>query len=406
VKLPYLTSDLPGIGGQTKQRLEDFQVEELPLYEACGEGTHVYFRVVKSGIPTPAAVDRIARHMHVRPTEIGLAGLKDARAVTAQRMSLEHCDPARLLAYRDPQVCITGVWRHTNKLRPGHLAGNRFTVRIRGVGEADLPRAQEVLDVLVRRGVANYFGPQRFGARGDTGRLGKALILGDLDEFVALYLGRSAPDDPPDCRQARDAFDTGFYARAMDCWPRHYANQRKALAAYRKKRRPAQALSAIDKRMKRLFVSACQSEIFNDVLTQRLDTLDRVLAGDLAKKADTGGVFPVTDADAEGPRAERFEISATGPIPGSRCDLAGGEPGRIEREAIAAAGLTEDDFNRVGSLKVKGTRRPLRFRLDQPALVAGADENGDYIELQFAAPSGCYATVALREITKDEAGAE
>ena len=54
--LPYLTSDLPGTGGQAKQRVEDFHVEELPLYEACGEGTHVYFRVRKRGVPTPAAI--------------------------------------------------------------------------------------------------------------------------------------------------------------------------------------------------------------------------------------------------------------------------------------------------------------------------------------------------------------
>ena len=74
-KLPYLTSDLPGIGGQIKQRVEDFRVVEIPLYEACGEGTHVYFRVEKCGIPTPVAVNRLAKYMGVRSGEIGVAGL-------------------------------------------------------------------------------------------------------------------------------------------------------------------------------------------------------------------------------------------------------------------------------------------------------------------------------------------
>ena len=171
-ELPYLTGDLPGIGGRIKERLEDFRVEEIPLYEASGEGTHVYFRIVKAGIPTPAAVDRIARHMGVRPHEIGLAGLKDARAIATQMLSLEHADTERLAALSDGQVRVTWTSRHTNKLRPGHLAGNRFSIRIRGAGAAELEPARRVLDVLCRRGVPNYFGRQRFGARGDTARLG------------------------------------------------------------------------------------------------------------------------------------------------------------------------------------------------------------------------------------------
>ena len=109
--LPYLTADLPGIGGRIKQHLDDFRVEEIPLYEACGEGTHVYFDVEKQGVPTPAAVERIARYMGVRPGEIGVAGLKDARAVTRQRMSLEHADPQKLLRYQDRQVRVVGVSR-------------------------------------------------------------------------------------------------------------------------------------------------------------------------------------------------------------------------------------------------------------------------------------------------------
>ena len=62
--LPYLTSDLPGIGGQDKQRIEDLRVDEMPLYQPSVEGTHVYFRVRKAGIPTPAIVEQIAEHMH------------------------------------------------------------------------------------------------------------------------------------------------------------------------------------------------------------------------------------------------------------------------------------------------------------------------------------------------------
>ena len=398
--LPYLTGDLPGIGGRIKEALEDFRVEEVPLYMPSGEGTHVYFRVQKAGVPTPVVVERIARYMGVRPSEIGVAGLKDARAVTVQMMSLEHADANKLAAYRDAQVRITAVDHHTNKLRPGHLAGNRFVIRIRRAGQDMLAAAGRILDVLEQRGVPNYFGPQRFGSRGDTGVLGRALVTGDLDRFVAVLLGRPAADDPPDCKAARDAFDAGQFDRAMKLWPRHYSNERRALAAYKRKQSPEAAIRAIDKRMKRFYVSACQSEIFNAVVVRRIDSIDRVLAGDLAEKTDTGGIFQVEDPEVEQPRADAFQISPTGPIVGYRASLGAGQPGCIEREAIEAFGVTQESFRAIGTLKAKGTRRALRFKIEQVSLSPGRDRRGEFIELAFIAPSGCYATVVLREIMK------
>ena len=403
--LPYLTAGLPGIGGRVRDRLEDFQVEEVPLYPFSGRGTHAYFRVTKRGVPTPVALQRIARHMGVGPGHIGFAGMKDSQAVTRQWMSLEFASADQLARFRDKQVEVSDITFHGNKLRLGHLAGNRFRIRIRGVGEGALPAARAVLDILQRRGVPNFFGEQRFGRRGDTGTLGAAIIRGDLNEFVQVFLGRAAPGDPPECKAARDAFDAGYLDRALACWPRHFTDQRRALIAYRRTHNPSAALSAIDKRMKRLFVSAFQSEIFNQVLRGRMETIDRVMPGDLAQKTDSGGVFLVEDAPAEQPRAERFEISPTGPIPGTRCRLAEGEPGRIEHEALAAFGMGVEDFDRVGSLRLKGSRRPLRFPLQEASLAAGADAHGEYLELAFVAPSGCYATVVLRELMKAEAPA-
>lgn len=398
---PYLTRDIPGVGGQCKQRAEDFRVDEVPLYDACGEGTHVYFRIEKRGIPTPAAVQRIAHYMNVRTGDIGVAGLKDAQAITTQTLSLEHADAEKLAAYHDHQMRVLSVTRHGNKLRPGHLSGNRFAIKIRGAQLDALEPAQAVLNVLTKRGVPNYFGPQRFGLRGDTAKLGEAIVRGDLDEFIQIFLGRPNETDPPDCRAARDAFDVGAMDRALKRWPRHYADQRKALAAYRKKHNPRHALNAVDKRMKRLFVSAFQGAIFNDVLAKRIDSLDIVMDGDLAQKTDSGGVFLVEDAAKEQPRAEAFEISPTGPLPGYRERLAQGKPGEIEQAVIDEAGIKPELLQHLGPLKGKGARRALRFPLYAPSLNEGADDLGAYLEITFTAPSGCYATVAVEEICKN-----
>jgi len=401
-ELPYLTADMPGVGGWIKETPEDFRVEELALYEPCGQGTHVYFRVVKRGIPTPVAVSRIAKYMGVHPGDIGFAGMKDARAVTSQMMSLEHVDAAKLAAYHDSQIEITDTWKHGNKLRPGHLAGNRFTIRIRGVGRAQLDQAQAILDVLIRRGVPNYFGQQRFGARGDTSILGEALVRGDLKLFISLYLGQPSDDDPPDCRAARKAFDEGDFAKALKCWPKHYSNERRALSAYKRKCHAGPAVGAIDKRIKRLYVSALQSAMFNDMLMRRIDTIDQVWTGDLAKKTDSGGVFPVEDTDAEQARAEAFEISPTAAVVGYRSRFAQGDMGRIEADVLAKWEIQPDNFKNIGRLSSKGTRRALRFGVGEPVMTAGHDKEGEYLELTFTAPPGSYATVALGEIMKDE----
>jgi tRNA pseudouridine13 synthase len=405
--LPYLTTNLPGTGGLIKQNTRDFCVEEIPLYPACGEGTHIYFTVRKRGIPTPAAVARIAKYMNVEPSEIGFAGLKDAQAITTQQMSLEHADPKRLAALKDRQIEIVSTAKHTNKLRPGHLEANRFAVKIRQPNSGALDRAYAILDVLGKRGVPNYFGPQRFGLRNDTADLGRALVSGDLDEFVAILFGRPAEGDPKECYEARLAFDKGDIKGALASWPKHYAHPRRALSAYKnanKTRKNERAVYTVDKRMKRLYVSALQSAVFNDVLARRIETLDTVMPGDLAARTGGKAVFTVEEAPealkAAQERAEAFEISPTGPIPGYRSSIATGEPGKIETDVMAERNIDTENFRHVGRMKVKGARRALRFKISNLEITKDTDDISTHLLLKFTAPSGCYATVLLDELTK------
>ncbi|HTL46828.1 MAG TPA: tRNA pseudouridine(13) synthase TruD, partial [Verrucomicrobiae bacterium] len=178
---PYLTADIPPLALTARQTEEDFEVEEIPAYEPCGEGDHVYFRIEKKGISTHEACRRIAKVMNVPAKEIGAAGLKDARAVTRQWLSLEHADPARIQELQIPDLCVLTVTRHRNKLRIGHLKGNRFVLKLRGMEAARLPDFRTVLSRLQEKGVPNYFGAQRFGMRGDTALTGAALMREDYE---------------------------------------------------------------------------------------------------------------------------------------------------------------------------------------------------------------------------------
>ncbi|MDH7598138.1 MAG: tRNA pseudouridine(13) synthase TruD, partial [Sedimentisphaerales bacterium] len=197
-ELPYMTADLPGIGGIIRARPSDFFVEELPLYQACGDGTHVYMYIEKRGISTVETISRIAKALGRKRIEIGFAGMKDAKAIARQWLSLEHVDIEALLGLRIPQLEILQVTRHTNKIRLGHLRANRFRIRIRQFS-VPLPQAikmtQSILEVLMDRGAPNYFGPQRFGNRRDGHLLGMALLSGQLEQFLDMYLGMPLEDE-------------------------------------------------------------------------------------------------------------------------------------------------------------------------------------------------------------------
>ena len=45
---PYLTADIPSVPAGIKRRDEDFVVEEVPLYDPCGSGDHVYAQIEKA----------------------------------------------------------------------------------------------------------------------------------------------------------------------------------------------------------------------------------------------------------------------------------------------------------------------------------------------------------------------
>src|SRR6185436_6567103 len=143
---PYLTSDIAPIPGLIKQHIEDFEVEEIPLYPAGGQGTHLYVSIEKRGLTTQDAIRDIARQLGIAPRAIGYAGQKDAQGITRQRLSVEHVDEARVRALRHGRLRVIDVERHGNKLKLGHLAGNRFVIKLRGMPGDRLDDARAILD--------------------------------------------------------------------------------------------------------------------------------------------------------------------------------------------------------------------------------------------------------------------
>ena len=407
MNLPHLTRDLPGIGGLLRERPEDFEVHELPLYPASGDGEHVLCEIEKKGLSTFDAVDRLGRALDVNPRDIGFAGMKDADAVTRQHVTIPRVDVDAVLAAQSPGVNVLSAARHRNKLRLGHLAGNRFVIKVREVASDAADVARPILERLSTTGMPNFFGEQRFGRRGDNHEIGAAMLRGDADATLKLLLGAAIKNvDPSNIFEARRFFDAGDFEAAMQKWPRSSGIERRVLARFINTGSAKKALQLVEPKLKRLWVSALQSRMFNDVVELRLDALGQLLQGDLAYLHDRGACFTVEDVAAEQPRADAFEISPTGPMLGYRMTLPAGAALSAEQAIYDRYGLSRETFKRPDLEGGKGDRRPIRVRPTETSLSSGADEHGAYVSVGFTLPPGSFATVVMGEIMKAMANEE
>ncbi|MEM7680389.1 MAG: tRNA pseudouridine(13) synthase TruD [Planctomycetota bacterium] len=419
--LPYATPDLPGIGGQLKQRPEDFLVDEQPLYEPCGQGEHLYLYVEKRLLTTHELIRRIGKAFRVKRTDVGVAGLKDKHAVTRQHVSVHMPGFDKRAAsqgverlQKSDRVAVLWAEAHTNKLRRGHHGGNRFTLAVRGVDAGSAVRAKRVLDILTRTGFPNYVGDQRFGYRQNSHEVGAMMLRGDYDAVVHELMLKHHPTDSPQITKAREALLKDDYANALRLWPQALRYDRQALDAMRKGKTGRAVLNALDVNQRRMLSSAWQSAAFNRVLAERVaeGSWARLLLGDVAWKHANRALFEA-DADAiatdnaPGGRVEQIEVSPSGPLWGADMPRATDHPGDIELQALAESGLTEAQLSgpddAPSGVAVEGLRRPLREPILDPDLSAGADDHGPFVKVSFTLRRGAYATMVMREIMKPSA---
>ncbi len=318
---------------------EDFEVEERLLYALDGSGPHLYLQIEKRLCNTDEVARSLARVLDVPRRDVGYAGRKDRVAVTRQWFSVPAHAAAGLEDWRHAGARIVARELSGEKLRVGQLTGNRFRLLVREVEEQAGAEAGEQLARLTRHGMPNRFGRQRFGRDGRNVERGARIL-----------------------RSKR------LQGNRQTAW---------------------------------LMVSALQSAVFNRVLELRSSPLDVLDEGDVAIDHATGEVFLVTEPPDPG-RLERFELSPTGPIFGTKMQSPRGDTAEVERRAMADLGL--GDPRRLAlprGLKLFGDRRPLRVQPRDAACVwRGGVTLGqrDTLELTFELPAGSYATVLLEEL--------
>lgn len=335
------------VPGRIKVQPEDFVVHEIPAYLPSGVGAHLYLTVEKTGRTTQEVVRELARALGVPPRDVGTAGLKDKIGVTTQLVSLpcsERDDEkeARAKELAIPGVRIVSVSRHGNKLKTGHLVGNRFELVVRDVPTVSFGDVEAAFAKLATDGVPNAYGSQRFGNE-------------DKNVVRALAWIRGEERGP---RDARD---------------------------------------------RRFLYSALQSAVFNRVLDARRQdgTWNRARAGDVLRVEESGGLFLCEDPTVDGERALRGEVSPTGPMVGPRMKAPTGEILALEdaalRDVVGDPTILEP-FASYG----EGTRRPLRVPVRELSVTCEKDERnpeqGGRSRVRFVLPKGAYATTVLAQV--------
>ncbi|TFG56642.1 MAG: tRNA pseudouridine(13) synthase TruD [Methanomassiliicoccus sp.] len=418
IGLEVFFSDTAGSGGKLKAEAEDFVVDEVSKYPpAKPDGRHCVAKVTATNWETNRLVRHLSKALGISRNLIGFAGTKDKRAVTSQLMSFE-APVEQVMALHLSQVSIEDAYMAKRGMSIGDLVGNRFSIRVRDcqINGEELRTSLEGTEMALQElgGFPNFFGVQRFGTvRPVTHLVGKAIVNGDLEQAVLLYIGNPSDEEDEQSRAAREALQRDRdYSAALRDFPWKLTFERMIIGFL--ERNPedyAGAICVLPSNLQMMFVHAYQSYLFNIIMSERLKLgipLNSPIVGDVVLPADKDGnpdhdkQVPVTainlDLVERQVRDKRAFVSGT--LFGSESVLADGEMGRIERQVIDKEGLSPRDFlvPAIPRCSSKGSRRELICEYRDLKLDIAEDE---YLA-SFILGKGCYATVLLREFMKSD----
>ncbi|RLE65834.1 MAG: tRNA pseudouridine(13) synthase TruD [Thermoprotei archaeon] len=436
--LEVYISSTDGIGGTIKSSHEDFIVEEISeegmlcsisseLDVVEGSGNYTWFVLVKRGLDTLAAIRKIARYFKISSKRFSAAGLKDARALTAQLVCVEGVSPEELLSFNDEsgKVKILVAFKRPYKLMPGMLYGNSFKITIRNICLAACEiekRIYRILNEIVEAGgVPAYYGYQRFGTiRPITHIVGRYVVRKEFEKAILTLLTEIFPHESERAKEARKYLkDTMDFKGALELFPKTLHHERAIL--YYLIKHPNDffgAFRALPLTIRRLFIGAFQAYLFNRVLSERIKSelpISKAVAGDIVAvlsrrgySVRVKGVFRANASNVE--KLNEFIKRGVAVLAlnvfGYDTVLCDGMPGEIERKVLRREGVSIKDFRikHMPEISSRGTLRiaafhPENFKISE----IGSDEffkNKSKVSLEFVLKKGLYATVFLREIMK------
>ncbi len=435
-------TETAGVGGVIRESVDDFRVEEVlvdgskaeiekaPQKRVLGaspsQQRYLLCVLVKRNWDTFIALKNIGKQLAMSQGQIQIAGIKDAKAVTAQHITVENCSVEDAAKVNVKDIDLRPIGYVHEELSPYYLLGNHFTIKIKAAKHATATVEKRIAEVAEAvdsvGGVPNFFGHQRFGTtRPITHLVGKAIIEGDFEEAAMLFLSKPSVHEHPSSRNARiELQSTRDFKQALQNFPRQLRFERLMLRYLVEK--PDDFVGAflrLPVKLQGLFVQAYQSYLFNRFLSERMKSdfsLNKAEAGDYVVNVERSGLPMVNVAKVVGEEAvvevnERVEagkMRVALPLIGIKQKPSRGAMGRIEGEILDEEGIQTGNFrvNEVFRTSGRGGLRavltPVQdFKLHNVS-ASSSDQNESQAELSFMLLRGSYATVLLREMMKPE----
>jgi tRNA pseudouridine13 synthase len=379
---------------------EDFQVEELVALEALGglgQGGFPLYRVEKRSIDTM----HMARELGVAlRSRVSYAGLKDKKAVAVQFVTPASKKSARPQTVVRPRFTAELVGFLPRPMSRTSLRGNRFRVTLRDCCGEVADRVGEVFALAERRRLPNFYGHQRFGGPGGgTHIVGREIVGGRFEGAAEVMLTEPRPGDDQRAKAAREEMRRGNYRAGADALPASQDTERRV--ARRLADNPGDfvgALRAVDVRLRRLFVHAYQSYIFNRTvslaLAEGIDFSKYEHGDNWSSPPEGGGTTRIGGVNDPPPPGAVPMVQLVGYAYrdyGSRFDS-------LAEEVLKAEGVRARDFyvDEMPEVSAEGG-----FRLPHlSAAGLSCEVKGPVCVLGFTLGRGQYATVLLREVTK------
>ena len=333
-------------------------VNELPLYEFSGEGEHLILHIRKKDMTTWQAVQALSEACGAKSRDFGYAGLKDKDGMTTQYISVHKNFEKKLENFSHENIKIISKTYHNNKIRVGHLKGNRFFIRLKRVDRIDAQKLQNGLVTLKKEGFPNFFGYQRFGRNGDNFILGKEILEGKRRERK---------------KKMKNFYISAYQSYLFNNWLSNRLKIGHILNSFDDK----EAAKALDFPLETVKELKKQKRFF------------KVFKGDVAHHYPAGKAFICEDLESELKRFENEEITITGWLAGSRS---------MRCEEFAKK-LEDEIYNEAKEYlsQMNGARR-FAWAFLRDVEFEHKEEQG-WFEMHFSLPKGSYATVILEELT-------
>ncbi|MGY5147323.1 MAG: tRNA pseudouridine(13) synthase TruD [Candidatus Nitrosopumilus sp. bin_7KS] len=276
--LVYSTK-FPGIGGKIRVEPEDFQVSELISEKSKksinDEHGYAVYKLKKKKIDTNHALSGIFRQKGIRLKSLGL---KDASAVTEQFVCSGNKGKP-IENFSSDKYSLEHLGFVKKPLSKKDMIGNHFKLKI-----SDCQNKLESFTEYDK--ILNFYGYQRFGSkRPVTHHIGKAILQQDFEKTVDLILSFTSSYDSKENTEIRQKLsDKENYEQYFDKVPIQMDIERIVLKEMIEHGEPIRAIRAIPVSLRRFYIQAYQSFIFNQSLSAAF------LDGEDLFEAQTGDV--------------------------------------------------------------------------------------------------------------------